>query len=201
MIKDLWSSPSLEQWHQALQKYPAMIERQGSERLPAHDRWYREQLPLSIAARAPAHLTHSELIRLTEWKMARGVWRARNLALVRSNDPELVKATSAAALAAVDNLPVSKPFAPIGIISRLAGVGPATASAIMAAAHPAHYPFLDELVAAQIPEIGVLTYTLSYYTRYAHALQQRAEELGESWTPVLVERTLWAHVGGKANCS
>jgi hypothetical protein len=90
------------------------------------------------------------------------------------------------------------PAAPISALAELAGVGPATASAIAAAAEPAVYPFLDELVAAQVPQMGKLTFTLSYYARYAGALRERAEQLGPGWTPVLVERALWAHVGGKA---
>jgi hypothetical protein len=125
--------------------------------------------------------------------MARGVWRGRNLTLVRGNTPAHVKQTSAAALA---NMP--HPTAPIAGLAELAGVGPATASAVAAAALPSVYPFFDELVAAQIPGTGRLAYTLSYYARYAAALRECANRLGDRWNPVLVERALWANVGGKA---
>jgi hypothetical protein len=189
----LWTSDEIEDWQLALDCYENVIAQQGVERLPDLDRWYRDELPVTIAARQPAHVTLPELVRLTEWKMARGVWRARNLALVRSNAPALVVQTSATALATVPHA-----TAPIAALAQMAGVGPATASAIAAAAAPSVYPFFDELVAAQVPQSGRLTFTLGYYARYAAALRQRADRLGHGWTPALVERALWANVGGKA---
>lgn len=189
----LWSSEILGEWQAALDGYTAVVERQGVARLTELDRWYRETLPGAIAGRTPMHVTLDELARLTEWKMARGVWRPRNLALVRGNDPALVVETSAAALAQIPH-----PTAPIAALAKLAGVGPATASAVAAATAPAVYPFFDELVGAQIPDGGPVAFTLGYYARYADALRGRAERLGHGWTPVMVERALWAHAGGKA---
>src|SRR5690606_29394164 len=124
----------------ALERYPAVVALQGVARLPELDDWYRDGLPALIAGRATPRLTLAELARLTEWKMARGVWRAPNLVLVRGNDPAAVEETSAAALARIPH-----PTAPIATLSGLAGVGPATASAAVAAAAPDSYPFFDEL--------------------------------------------------------
>ena len=177
----------------ALRSYPGVVERQGVARLSELDCWYRDDLPVAIAGRRPARVTHDELVRVTEWKMARGVWRGRNLALVKGNDPALVERTSAEALAAIPD-----PRAPIALLAGLDGVGPATASAVAAAAAPEVYPFFDELVAAQVPGLGTVAFTLPYYTRYAAALRERAARLGGDWTPVSVERALWAHAGGKA---
>ena len=191
-MNDLWKSDSVDNWRAALKSYEAVIGRQGAERLTELDRWYREKLPESVSTRNPAHVTREELVRVTEWKMARGVWRARNLALVRSNTAAQVEETSARALAAAPH-----PTAPIAALSELSGVGPATASAVMAAADPDGYPFFDELVAAQIPQLGEVAFTLGYYSRYAEALRARAEQLGNGWTPVMMERALWANSGGK----
>jgi hypothetical protein len=132
------------------------------------------------------------MVRVTEWKMARGIWRPRNLALVRGNDPAEVERVSTAALARIPH-----PSEPIALMSKLAGVGPATASAVVSAAAPEVYPFFDELVAAQIPGLGQVTFTPKEYARYADALRERAAALGHGWSPVDVERALWAHVGGK----
>lgn len=189
----LWSSTDHAAWRDALGRYPDVIAAQGSERLPAHDAWYRDELPAAIAARARPHVTLDELARLTEWKMSRGEWRARNLALVKANAPDTVVETSAAALAKVPH-----PTQPISTLATLDGVGPATASAVAAAFAPAEYPFFDELVAAQVPDLGAVKWTLGYYAKYAAALRQRAAVLGEGWTPVMVERALWAACGGKA---
>jgi hypothetical protein len=191
-MTDLWSSTAAERWRRALDSYEDVVARQGVARLPELDRWYRHELPDAIATRRPTHVTLPELVRLTEWKMARGVWRAPNLVLVRGNVPELVVETSARALAAMPH-----PTAPIAALATLDGVGPATASAVVAASAPELYPFFDELVAGQLPGLGKVAWTLRYYARYAAALRERAERLGREWTPVMVERALWAHVGGK----
>src|SRR5690606_14249810 len=119
--------------------------------------------------RTPPRVLHAELVRLTEWKMARGVWRARNLVLVRGNDPEAVESASAAAMSRVPDA-----RGPIAELTKLAGVGPATASAVAAAAAPEVYPFFDELVAAQVPGLGPVKYTAGYYAKYSDALRDRA---------------------------
>lgn len=187
------SLPDPETLRRALDRYPAVVERQGVAALPHLDRWYREELPELLGGRDPACLTLAELVRLTEWKMARGVWRAPNLVLVRGNDEAAVVETSTRALAKVPH-----PTAPIAELAKLKGVGPATASAVVAAASPELYPFFDELVAGQLPGLGPVAWTLSYYARYADALRSAARALGGEWTPVLLERALWSHVGGKA---
>ena len=191
-MHSLWTSSSVQQWREALGRYEDVIDAQGVARLPDLDLWYRTELPDLVRARQPAHATLPELVRLTEWKMARGVWRAPNLVLVRGNAPDVVVSTSAAALAAMPHA-----TAPISTLAKLDGVGPATASALAAAVAPDIYPFFDELVAAQVPALGKVAWTLGYYARYADAIRVRAIALGTAWNPVLVERALWAHVGGK----
>ena len=195
-MPDLWISDTPADWQHALDRYAEVVAAQGVERLPALDAWYRDELPTSIRGRAPMQVTHAELVRVTEWKMARGVWRAPNLVLVRGNDPALVATTSRDALAAIPH-----PTAPIAGLATLAGVGPATASAIAAALAPDRYPFFDELVAAQVPALGPVKWTLPWYARYADALRERAARLGGNWTPAAVERALWAAVGGKAGAA
>ena len=192
-MKSLWRSDDTTVWRAALDRYDDVVARQGVASLMSLDCWYRDELPDAIAARRKPHVTRAEIVRATEWKMARGVWRARNLVLVRGNDPKLVIETSTDALAKLPH-----PTAPIAALAELAGVGPATASAIAAAATPGMYPFFDELVAAQVPGLGAVAWTLGYYRKYAEALRARAKELGGRWTPALVERALWANAGGKA---
>ena len=203
-VSTLWGSDAHADWDAALARYPEIIERQGVARLPELDRWYREALPGAIAGRPRPHVTHEELVRVTEWKMARGVWRGRNLALVRGNDPARVEAVSGAALEqalAAEPAGDRFPTKPIAALAELDGVGPATASAMAAAVAPATYPFFDELVAACVPDLGAVAFTLPYYGRYAAALLERARRLGAGWTPVKVERALWASRGGKAGAA
>ena len=192
-MTDLWADDAPDAWQATLARYDDVVARQDVARLPELDRWYRDELPPALAARTPAHVTHDELVRLTEWKMARGVWRAPNLVLVRGNDARAVVETSADALAKVPH-----PTAPISTLAALAGVGPATASAVAAAYAPHVYPFFDELVAARLPGLGKVAWTLGYYAKYAAALRERVGRLGGDWTPAALERALWALVGGKA---
>jgi hypothetical protein len=189
----LWSSTEQTVWRRALERYDEVVDAQRVARLSELDQWFRRELPGVIAGRATAHVLLPELVRLTEWKMARGVWRAPNLVLVRSNPAPQVVSTSTAALASVPH-----PTAPIATLAKLKGVGPATASAVASAFSPGVYPFFDELVAAQVPGLGTVAWTLGYYARYADALRARAAQLGGDWTPAMVERALWANVGGKA---
>jgi hypothetical protein len=192
-MSTLWHAGDQRAWRAALEGYAAVVSRQGVAKLAELDAWYRDDLPDTIRSRATPHVELPELVRLTEWKMARGVWRAPNLVLVRGNAPSLVISTSTAALAAVPH-----PKNPVATLATLAGVGPATASAALSAYAPEVYPFFDELVAAQVPGLGAVKWTIGYYVTYADALRKRAAALGDGWTPVMVERALWSHVGGKA---
>jgi hypothetical protein len=191
-MPDLWSSPSRAQWRKALEQYEDVIERQGVAKLSERDGWYRTELPRAIAGRARPHVTHAELVRLTEWKMSRGEWRARNLVLVSGNEAAAVVSTTTDALRLIPH-----PTKPISTIATLDGVGPATASAVAAATAPDTYPFFDELVAEQVPALGKVAWTLGYYAKYAAALREKAAGLGKGWSPATVERALWANSGGK----
>lgn len=191
-MTDLWGAGASTTWQVALETYPAVVRGQGNAKLAELDQWYRDEFPSLIASRRVPHATHAELVRVTEWKMHRGVWRAPNLGRVKGNDAALVHATTARALVLVPH-----PTTPVKEIATLDGVGPATASAITAAFAPSIYPFFDELVAAQVPALGPVAWTLGYYAKYADALRTRAGELGDGWTPVMLERALWANVGGK----
>jgi hypothetical protein len=187
----LWSSTALELWHDALNGYPIAIARHPVARLPELDTWYRDALPPLMRGRTPMTMTHAEMVRVTEWKMARGVWRAPNLVLVKANAPEAVEAAGAAASALLDT-----PGKAVGAITELKGVGPATASAVLAIMDPTRYPFFDEDVAMQVPTLGVVAWTLGYYRRYADALVARAAALGTGWNAVMVERALWTQARG-----
>ena len=92
---------------------------------------------------------------------------------MRGNDPKVVETVSALAFSKVPH-----PTSPIAQLTKLDGVGPATASAALAALAPETYPFFDDLVAKMFPKLGPVAWTLSYYARYADALRSMAEELG-----------------------
>ena len=124
--------------------------------------------------------------------MKRGTFRARNLMLVKGNSEAEVGTQSRLAFASVPDLKI-----PIRELARLHGVGPATASAALAALRPDLFPFFDEDVAVQIPGLGPVAFTSGYYARYGTALRERAAVLeerapGHRWTAQDLAQALWA---------
>ncbi len=188
----LFESKDKNAWQRALDAYPDVIVAQDAGDLPELDRWYREDLPGIVRARNPATLDLEELSKIVRWKMKRGEWRARNLALVRANPAERID--SCARSAFDTSVPPRKALA---AFCELGGVGPATASAALAVARPSEFPFLDDLIGAAIPAAGQPTFTVGYYFKYADALIQKAAELGAPWTAQMVGLAIWSAIGGK----
>jgi hypothetical protein len=191
-MESLWANDDTAAWSAALESYPAVIEARVVSRLPELDRWYRVEFCGQLDGRSPLQISHDELVRVTEWKMKRGAWRARNLVLVRGNTPDEVERATREAFALIP-----EPRKPVARIAELAGVGPATASAVLAAVRPDLYPFFDEDVAAQIPDLGPVAFTMPYYLRYAARLRDRATELGGDWTAHAAGMALWARAIGR----
>ena len=104
--------------------------------------------------------------------MKRGVYRARNLVLVKSNSEAEVFERSRRAFSEIPDL-----RKPVAQLAELAGVGAATVSAVLAALRPDLFPFFDEDVADQIPGLGKVAFTQAYYFRYGDALRARAASL------------------------
>ena len=70
-------SDDVGEWQAALDSYNASIESRG-DKLASLDRWYRGELRDAVKKRAVqrnAHVNKDELVRLMEWKLARGKWR------------------------------------------------------------------------------------------------------------------------------
>lgn len=195
--REVWEEEDCALWQSWFSSYGSAIAACGNDKLTNLDRWYREELPAQIKGRQALCIHSDELQGLVSWKMHRGVWRERNRHLVASNTPEKVEETSREAFAAI-----SDPRKPVALLATLAGVGPATASAALAAYAPQMYPFFDELVAGFIPGLGPVAFTLPYYLKYASALRERAERINaacsdhthswKEWTAFDVSQALWA---------
>ncbi len=198
-ISEVWESDDCTGWRQWLASYDRAIAARGNDKLTNLDRWFRDELPTQIKGREPICIHSDELHGIVSWKMHRGVWRERNRHLVAGNSPEKVEETSIGAFAAIPD-----PRKPVALLATLAGVGPATASAALAAYAPHLYPFFDELVAGFIPGLGPVAFTLPYYLKYASALRGRADRLNVTcsstqepasdrteWTAFDIAQALW----------
>ncbi|KAI5105710.1 hypothetical protein C0J45_3407 [Silurus meridionalis] len=116
-------------WRGVYAKYWDVVEakaagkQKSSGRLLELEKWYQEALPAAILARTERSLTHSELVKLMEWKTTRGKFRPRLKQLIGSNDDEAVLRCTKKAFALLPCVPSA-----IAELSTLKGLGPATAS-------------------------------------------------------------------------
>ena len=196
-VTHIWDEEDCRVWHDMLARYPEVVARYGGDRLAALDKWYREELPRILASREEPYVTLDELDEVASWKMTRGVWRERNRQLIKGNNPEMVDKLSREAFKQLPDI-----RKPINTLAELSGVGPATASAVLAAYAPQFYPFFDEVVAAGVPGLGPTAFTTKYYVAYAGALAERTARLNavcadRVWTPHEVGLVIWAFYGGE----
>ncbi len=203
----LWETTDCKMWKKTRAEYEALILAHAVNQLPELDAWYRNELPNMLAARKPAYVTKDEFLEILRWKMKRGDWREWNRVRVANADAHTIKKAAQDAFAAARDLEESVPTAskeykkPIQILSEMDGVGPATASAALAAYRPELYPYFDEWIAKQIPHLGKVAFTASYYWKYADALRGKAKELQkkcrDTWNAHEVGHALWVASGGK----
>ena len=152
------------------------------------DSWFREVLPDSL--RNSRQLTHADMSRVTRWKLARGKMRPLQK-MVDSNSAESVEDASRKAVAALERGQVHAALAKLTV---LRGVGPATASAVLAAHSPSAAPFMaDEAMEAAI---GERNYTDRAFSSFTKAMCERAASLSAAgWSGCSAEavgRALWA---------
>ncbi|XP_010464976.1 PREDICTED: uncharacterized protein LOC104745439 isoform X2 [Camelina sativa] len=127
-------------WKEALSSYESRIESLNKPELVSLDKFYRNGLPRLLHDRDPnPYLTTSELSQLMKWKLSRGKWRPRLLDFVSSLDDSVVKSASEKAFKSLPD--ISKAVKELTVLK---GVGPATASAVLAAYAPDIAPFMSD---------------------------------------------------------
>ncbi|KAL3514348.1 hypothetical protein ACH5RR_027065 [Cinchona calisaya] len=178
-------------WKAALSSYKSTIESLNKPNIISLDDFYTNELPQLIKGRNPTpYITTDELSKLMQWKLTRGKWRPRLLDFVSSLNDDVVKSASRKAFEALPE-DVSKAVKELTVLK---GVGPATASAILAAYAPQITPFMsDEAMEAAIG--NTKEYTLKIYLAFVKKLQAKAMELSseeDPFTPSDVERALWS---------
>lgn len=134
-------------WQDALNSYETHIKTLNKPNLIALDNFYRTELPNLLHQRDPSpYITTPELSKLMQWKLTRGKWRPRLLNFVSSLNDDAVRAASQKAFGFLPD--VSKAVSEMVVLK---GVGPATASAVLAAYAPDIAPFMsDEVIGKKI---------------------------------------------------
>lgn len=129
-------------WRKTLLSYESVIKNLGKPDVIPLDDFYRKELPNLLHQRDPdPYITTAELIRLMEWKLSRGKWRPRLQSFVSSLKDAVVRDASQKAFAALPDIPKA-----VLALTVLKGVGPATASAVLAAYAPEVAPFMSDEV-------------------------------------------------------
>ena len=147
------------------------------------------------------------------WKLKRGKFRP--LMAVASNSDAVVRGASAEAFTAAaarqtggTGAAAIRRAALTALSEPLKGVGPATASAILARFDPDLFPFMADEAMEAVPGHGAREYSLSRYEKFAAALCKRAKQLQEQgssslssssaessppqWTAGAVSTALWS---------
>ncbi|XP_074866350.1 uncharacterized protein LOC142021459 [Carettochelys insculpta] len=189
-------------WRTVFDVYWDVLKAKGSrqKKLTELDKWYQEELPVLIAGRKEKYLTQGEIVKLMEWKLARGKFRPRLQQLVATNSSEAVESCTRKAFQLLPDV-----AAAVTELSQLKGVGPATASAILAAGAPEVAAFMADEAVEMIPGLTPIQYTLKHYILYVDKIQLCVKKLNEAdtektWTPHRVEMCLWAWATAQKLC-
>lgn len=137
-----FKSTDVALWREALGSYEDALKALGKPDLVSLDNFYRTELPKLLHQRNPnPYMTRDELSTLMKWKLSRGKWRPRLLSFVSSLDDAVVKDASGKAFSSLPD--VSKAVSELTVLK---GIGPATASAVLAAYSPEVAPFMSDEV-------------------------------------------------------
>ncbi|KAI5801151.1 hypothetical protein EDC01DRAFT_646944 [Geopyxis carbonaria] len=189
-----------------LSRYTATIARKSggyasaARNLDELDVWRCEELPAIVRERTDEkegedgsshHITAEELVDLTYCKLKRGKFRPLAGLVASNTDSKVIKASRAAFSLISDNTERESVLAALKAVSSpLSGVGPATASYILAVYHPSDIPvFSDEgyrWVLYEAPAVAKggkgwereMKYNAKEYGAYLEGAQKVAERLG-----------------------
>lgn len=163
----------------------AGMAKAGKKDLPALDLFWRKTLPGLLKERQAKNkacwITKDELVQTMQWKLTRGKMRPL-MNLVRGNDAATVQRISTAAMAAAQAGDIS---GSITLLSgpELKGIGPATASAVLAAYRPELFPFMaDEPTLIVLGEggAGKLKYNLAEYLTFQKAVLKKCQNINSA---------------------
>ena len=199
--RDFFLKGTHKQFEYALGKYQdalrAKCEAKNSkpENLIKIDTWYHNVLPKKIKSRGKdAHLTHDEIVQCMKWKLSMGKYNQKLKDLIQMNTPRVVMAETKKAFRALEKR--NDLDAAISALSNLKGVGPAFASAVLAAFKPDKVPFMSEESLMSMPDCDEVDYTMKEYKNMVDEMmkcQQRLSNQGGDWTLHKIDMTLFSY--------
>jgi len=184
----------LSKYQEALQA-KAESKKSNPDVLIKLDKWYQNELPKKIKSRGKeAHLTHEEIVKTIKWKLSRGKFRPSLKDLIQMNTPRVVMQETKKAFRAISKR--NDLEAAVSVLSTMKGVGPAMASAVLAAGAPEIAPFMADELLLSMPDVDGIDYTMKEYMRLVGKTKECVERLnaqGGNWNPHKVELAVWAY--------
>ena len=176
---------NVETWSTTEDKYGEMLETKGGSELVDLDRYCENLVPNMQRDKC---ITKDELLKIVQWKFLKGKPRHALMNHLRANSTESVQEHSKAGMDLADQ---GDPDGAIFEISKLRGVGPATASAVLSLYRPDVFAFMDDEVIECLYN-GKRGYTAAIYRNINEQCRDLAVKLGCYWNPRRVGRALWA---------
>jgi hypothetical protein len=172
----LWKSDDPAEWRKALDAYPDRLAALNDPKLQKLDAWFWGSLGDAIRARDPNRLTAEELVRVVEWKLARGKFRPNLLKFAQAHTEATAGEATGEAL---------KRFA-----DATGGYEKNWLAACLAAT--TSIPMMsDELIAVALPEAtSSQMYSMPRLQALVEATRAKAKKVGIS--PREVERAIFA---------
>ncbi|XP_045119246.1 uncharacterized protein LOC123509140 [Portunus trituberculatus] len=199
-VMEFFKAGSCGEFKRVLLLYPEAVKvkaqqkaKKKGESLESLDKWIQNDLKTTADSRTPPHVTREELVRLMEWKLARGKFRPRLVELAGSNEEEKVVTVTTEGLRLGAKGKVTEA---VEMIATLRGIGPATASAILAVCRPEYFCFFADEVAYTALATTTLKYTAKEYQAVNASVKDCAVRLSKGdkkWTPHEVELAVWTY--------
>jgi hypothetical protein len=197
----LLNNSSLGDWQSMLLNYDDAVARVAAAKkkpeLVSLDKWLWADFPQVVSRRSSPCCTKEELTRIMQWKLLRGKNRPALLNLIRQNSEDSVHSISQEAFGLLHNNSSSSSDsstiswkAALSKLTELRGVGPATASAVLAPLVE-NIPFMaDETLEAVTHQKR--DYTLKAYESMHIALHELCRDsLGGRLSPEEAGKALW----------
>ena len=210
-------------WKTIESRYNDMINQKGGAKLSSLDKFcgalrdrlheqmekkkFGKAMPISL------HITKEELLKIVEWKFAKGKPRYALMKHLNANSTSSIISASKLAFevaypdgksAVNQNLRNEKRKEALQHLCSLKGVGPATASAVLCLLHPNQFCFMDDEVIECLYD-KKRGYTMPIYLDVNSKCEKISLLLNSSndesnfWTPYQVGRTLWTAARLSAN--
>lgn len=191
----LLKSSEVTEWKVMLDKYDEAVARVARAKkkpeLVTLDKWLWNEFPLLVMGRSPPSCRKQDLVRVMQWKLLRGKNRPALLHLIKQNSDSSIDSVSTEAFQLLLSGKSSSWKAAVSKLAELRGVGPATASAVLAALSPA-VPFMADEPLEAVTR-SKRDYTLAAYTDMHGALHALSKDVLHNFlSPEAAGKAMWA---------